>query len=374
MQFSQWNAVKGGGDTITGMLDSIQEQVGLRTETIAASARGLQYHSVATHRVKQWLTAKEDLDFYPSLFHARRANNTCASVDDSLDYMICKFLMWAVRSRYTGVGLDSIEGATLTNDDLDEVNRFFPIEISDGSSSSAGEGRSRSTRTNNTPNPVVMPFATCKTNNTPKHQGKANTQAHQLRCDLCVGFPYGQLVEFREEKKTARSNASATPRVKEIKRKCAYCGRGTDYFCHGCSRYLCFSAPKPKTDKGSTKYPKYFSTKIPVMDSNGNLLMNGDGTFQYVERLTKWTCYNAAHKNGQTTMLGKRRSELINIARGIAPGAGREEDMEADEGGIAIQSAAASATGIAAAPGAAPRPAAVPVTVRKRPKRTGNGT
>ncbi len=44
-----------------------------------------------------------------------------------------------------------------------------------------------------------------------------------------------------------------------------------------------------------------------------------------------------------------------------------------DEGGIAIQSAAASATGVAAAPGAAPRPA-VPVTVRKRPKRTGNGT
>ena len=109
------------------------------------------------------------------------------------------------------------------------------------------------------------------------------------------------------------------------------------------------------------------------MDSNGNLLMNGDGTFQYVERLTKWTCYNAAHKNGQTTMLGKRRSELINIARGIAPGAGGEEDMEADEGGIAIQSAAASATGVAVAPGAAPRPA-VPVTVRKRPKRTGNGT
>ena len=47
--------------------------------------------------------------------------------------------------------------------------------------------------------------------------------------------------------------------------------------------------------------------------------------------------------------------------------------MEADEGGIAIQSAAASATGVATAPGAAQRPA-VPVTVRKRPKRAGKGT
>ena len=110
------------------------------------------------------------------------------------------------------------------------------------------------------------------------------------------------------------------------------------------------------------------------MDSNGNVLMNGDGSFQYVERLTKWTCYNAAHQIGQRSMLGKRKSELINIARGIAPGAGGEEDMEADEGGITIQSAAASAsTGVAAVSGAAPRPA-VPVTVRKRPKRTVKGT
>lgn len=278
--------------------------------------------------------------------------------------------MWAVSSRYTGVGLDGIEGATLTNDDLNEINKFFPIESADGSSSSAREGRSRSTRANNTPNPVEMPFATCKTNKTPKHRGKANIPAHQLRCDLCVGFPYGQLVEFQQEKKTARGNASATPRLKEIKRTCAYCGRGTDYFCHGCSRYLCFSAPKKEDN---TKHPKYFSTKIPVMDSNGNVLMNGDGSFQYVERLTKWTCYNAAHQIGQRSMLGKRRSELINIARGIAPGAGGEEDMEVDEGGITIQSAAASAsTVVAAVSGAAPRPA-VPVTVRKRPKRTVKG-
>ena len=30
---------------------------------------------------KQWLTAKEDLDFYPSLFHARGANNARASFE-----------------------------------------------------------------------------------------------------------------------------------------------------------------------------------------------------------------------------------------------------------------------------------------------------
>ncbi len=44
----------------------------------------------------------------------------------------------------------------------------------------------------------------------------------------------------------------------------------------------------------------------------------------------------------RSDLFGKRRSELINIARGIAPGAGGEEDMEADEGGITIQSASAA--------------------------------
>jgi hypothetical protein len=319
----------------------------------------LQYHAVATHRVRQWLTAKEDLDFYPSLFHARRANNARVTLDDSLDYMISTFLLWAESSRYTGVGLDSIERDTLTNNDLDEINNFFPIESADGSSTSAGGGRSRSTRANNTPNPVQMPFATCITGKTPKHRGKANTPAHQLRCDSCVGVPYGQIVEFQEQEKTSRRSASSEPRHKEIRRTCANCGRGTDYFCHGCSRYLCFSAPKVE---GNTKYPKYFSTKVPVMDSSGNLIQNADGSFQYVERLTKYTCHAAAHQVGLRTMLGKRRRELMDIAKGIAPGVGGEEE---DDGGIPIQSAAGSTAGVAAA--AAPVP--VPVTLTKRPSK-----
>ena len=94
--------------------------------------------------------------------------------------------MRAESSRYTGVGLDSIEGATLTNDDLNEINQFFPIESFDGSSSSAGEGRSRSTRANNTPNPEEMPVATCKTNKTAKYRGKANTNTILQRISCAV--------------------------------------------------------------------------------------------------------------------------------------------------------------------------------------------
>jgi hypothetical protein len=76
LSFSSWNASKGGGDTITKLIDSIQERTGIRTDTISESARILQYFGVSLHRVYQWLTAKNDLDFYASLYHARQSNIT----------------------------------------------------------------------------------------------------------------------------------------------------------------------------------------------------------------------------------------------------------------------------------------------------------
>ncbi len=47
--------------------------------------------------------------------------------------MIGTFSMRAESSRYTGVGRDSIEGANLINDDVNEIDKFFPIESADGS-------------------------------------------------------------------------------------------------------------------------------------------------------------------------------------------------------------------------------------------------
>ena len=82
---SKWNAfLKGGGDTATKLLDNCEEKIPVRSEVTAATARLFQYHGVACHRINQWCYAKKNLKFYPSLAHARHANNERASFFDSL--------------------------------------------------------------------------------------------------------------------------------------------------------------------------------------------------------------------------------------------------------------------------------------------------
>jgi len=56
-----WDDFKGGGDTITKLLDNCQERIGIGTENNVASARLLKYDGVLMHRFNQWGYAKEDL-------------------------------------------------------------------------------------------------------------------------------------------------------------------------------------------------------------------------------------------------------------------------------------------------------------------------
>ena len=45
-----WDAIKGGGNTITKLIDNVQERVGIQTDNNIASARLLVYFGVAFHR------------------------------------------------------------------------------------------------------------------------------------------------------------------------------------------------------------------------------------------------------------------------------------------------------------------------------------
>ena len=79
-----WNALKGGGDAATKLLDIINERLSVRSENNTVSCRLLQYFGIVFHRGNQWCYAKKDLDFYPSLSHARHANNQRASIRSSI--------------------------------------------------------------------------------------------------------------------------------------------------------------------------------------------------------------------------------------------------------------------------------------------------
>ena len=84
LSIAMWDSLKGGGDTITKLIDNVQERVGIRSDNTTATARLLMYFAVAFHRGNQWCHAKEDLTFYPTIAHARNANNKRSAMYDSL--------------------------------------------------------------------------------------------------------------------------------------------------------------------------------------------------------------------------------------------------------------------------------------------------
>ena len=75
LRHTTWNLFKDGGDTITKLIDNVQERQGIRSDSNAALTRLLVYFAIAFHRGKQWCNAKEDFMFYPTPAHARNAND-----------------------------------------------------------------------------------------------------------------------------------------------------------------------------------------------------------------------------------------------------------------------------------------------------------
>jgi hypothetical protein len=113
---SFWNSLKGGGDTITKLLDRCKERnVGIRSETIVATAPLFLYFGVLFHRIHQWCGARKDLDFYASVENARDANNKQATFACSLT-LLCELLISQSRRasvKSTSVGLDSEQSQTI---------------------------------------------------------------------------------------------------------------------------------------------------------------------------------------------------------------------------------------------------------------------
>ena len=62
----------------------LQRAYRIRTETTTSTARIFGYYGILFHRGNQLCTAKEDLSYYISLDHARKANNKCYTIRKSL--------------------------------------------------------------------------------------------------------------------------------------------------------------------------------------------------------------------------------------------------------------------------------------------------
>ena len=85
LSIAMWDSLKGGGDTITKLIDNVQERIGIRSDNTTATARLLMYFAIAFHRGNQWCGAKEDLTFYPTLLLAKSRSAALQTPTAGLD-------------------------------------------------------------------------------------------------------------------------------------------------------------------------------------------------------------------------------------------------------------------------------------------------
>jgi hypothetical protein len=83
-QNALWNQLKGPSDTTTKLIDSFEEQLGIRT---IATGRLLSIGAVAFHRSNQMLSSKETLK-YATLFDYRMAANVRFNMSQSLGLLL----------------------------------------------------------------------------------------------------------------------------------------------------------------------------------------------------------------------------------------------------------------------------------------------
>ena len=286
MVISLWNSLKGGGDSITKLLDRCKEQVGIRTECNAASARLMLYFAVLFHRLHQWCNAKPDLGVYFSAEHARDANNKRSSFPQSLSLLCDMLLSQAQRENLAENGEAALDQLAV------HYNDVLAIRQNNEEKEHDIDRRTRKTRSraNSTPGPVELDAPGGKTGITPKHRNSTNpNQLFIDRCNTCTGMYIGKMVSDPTEATTVKDG--------RLRRICYICDGKTDWFCLGCRRWLCMSPPKKSIDPEQPE-PKYFSVSTPVLDKEGELQFESDGSVKTVKEYGTWTCYHKAHEPG----------------------------------------------------------------------------
>ena len=249
---------KGGGDTITDLLDRFQERLGQRSENNVAVARLILYFVVAFHRGNQWCTA--DMKFpYPTLAHCRNANNKRFAMEDSIDLVI-DMLLDVVKAEESQTLLEAVActfGLDSTETPL-PMEQFTLLPQEPAAAVHDKERRHRSTSKQRTPQAPGLPAPSVVSGQTPRMRAQKPVQTHVDRCRKCVGIylakvdTIGTLGDVKKKKKKKKTDD-------RTRRNCEHCGTRTDYICLGCRRFCCFSAPSEK--KTGKKHPKHFLYK-----------------------------------------------------------------------------------------------------------------
>ena len=202
-----WNAVKSGSDTTTKLMDDrVLFPPHVNAETIATT-RLILLSFVIIHRLIQVITAKENLNFYPSLDHYRNAACQRTTFHKTI-LSINSFLKMKQKAEERG--------------DIDENQNSSQQQRNITASRNARPIRQRVLGVV----PQQMEFGVQLPFETPKKLKKKinKKEVSEPICKMfenCTGRPV-QLVDVTK------------------KQRCAVCKKTTTYYCAGCKNWFCF--------------------------------------------------------------------------------------------------------------------------------------
>ena len=272
-QHSLWNASKGGGDTITKLIDSNEENLGIRTPQTIATSRILMLYGVAYHRELQMLTAKDDVDCYDNLYDFRNACNTRSSFHQSLRYLRDLFLIEAEKA--------ARESELISYNEVRQRARATLLPPATPNRSHIITRRAPVSRT--------VPIApTPSYGGTPKRGRSSQLESnlcriHSLRASECLGLYSG--VKKKSTDKHVRKKDL-------LQGSCALCKMATFNYCFGCRRYLCYD--RDRSDK-THKAPS-FKMKTLQMDGHGKPKLTITGDPIYLTEYGVRSCHQITHE------------------------------------------------------------------------------
>ncbi len=257
---SQWNAIKGGSDTITKLLWLNIYGPPCNTPQSHAIARMLLIGNVIVHRLNHFFTAKSDLDLsYPSLKHFRNAASKRSSFHDTL-----LLIVHAIKSR------DLLPPILIPS---------LPV-VTEGV---------HTRRTDTTMKAVA--WGAMSIGATPHKQVKKwylsdpttfqDLSVHE-RMRNCLGVPV-----YRVDMKTKDNKGRGS------RSNCAECGRITNTFCIKCKTWLC--NPQLAANRGSDKEN---SVGLNEMDPKFIMIQFDDGrTIEKKETICAiFSCWHKFHQ------------------------------------------------------------------------------
>ncbi len=293
---SEWNTVKGGGDTITKLDDICQERIGIRTPVTVASGRTLLNTGVVFHRCNQMITSK-DPSQYPTLHHWRDAAKHRFSMKQSLTVAIDNLLVRANQNT--------------------DIQKAMPFNLANCCPSPAEPSVRRSNRSNKAgaqskaDTPMIrLPCVGAKSGKTPGRGQSINKPCAEFVkiCEECDGnYP---------AKKISRKQPSAGAKSVDDRRPCHVCKRETMWRCFKCRRYLCLEPPKNGLGRdGKTQYPGVFFVRVPKLREDGSIERNANGVVYDVE-YGQLTCHHIAHNKRWSQLLENDGNAAVAVSAG----------------------------------------------------------